>query len=391
MRVLHVVASLAPRHGGPTSAAFGMVSALREQGVDASLLSSDDDVGAALDVPLNEWTTRSDVPVLYLPRVQARQHTLVGFTYTPGMKDWLRMHVRDYDFIHIHTVFSHPANVAMREARRAGVPYAVRPLGQLCRWSMQQRGWVKRLQLALVTRRNIDGAAFIHTTAAMESEETAELGFKSPCRVLAHGIDMPPEIPDARLSLRQELGVPSDMPVVVFMSRFHEKKGIELLLRACTHLTCFKLVLAGVGDPPYEARLRALVTELKLDDHVHWHGFVEGDAKWRLLQGSDLFVLPSYSENFGIAVLEAVACGLPVLISDQVALADDVRLHRVGRVTALDDLPGALAAMMADDSELADIRLRARKVAAEHFSWPAAARRLIQAYESAIGDTPKHS
>jgi len=391
MRILHVVASLAPRHGGPTSAAFGMVTALRDQGVDASLLSSDDDLGGALDVPLNEWTTSVGVPVLYLPRVPARQHTLVGFTYTRGMKGWLRRHVRDYDFIHIHTVFSHPANVAMREARRAGVPYAVRPLGQLCRWSMQQRGWVKRLQLALVTRRNIDGAAFIHTTAAMESEETAELGFKSPCRVLAHGIDMPPEILDARASLRQELGVTPEMPVLVFMSRFHEKKGIELLLRACAALTSFKLVLAGAGDPAYESRLRALVSELKLEQHVHWHGFVEGDAKWRLLQGSDLFVLPSYSENFGIAVLEAMACGLPVLISDQVALADQVRHHHLGRVTALDDLPAALTAMLADAPALADIRLRARKVAAEHFSWPAAARRLIQAYETAIGDTPKHS
>src|SRR5229473_3554557 len=131
MRVLHVVASLAPRHGGPTEAALQMVRALRAEAVDASILSSDDDGGSSLDGELHRWIEHEGVPVQFLPRMKAKQHTLVGFTFTPGLASWLQRHVTEYDFIHVHTVFSYPANVAMHVARRKGVPYAVRPLGQL--------------------------------------------------------------------------------------------------------------------------------------------------------------------------------------------------------------------------------------------------------------------
>jgi glycosyltransferase involved in cell wall biosynthesis len=387
MRILHVITSVAPRHGGPTEAVLSMVRALRSEGVDASILCSNDDMGGTLNVPLNQWVDHEGLPCWFIPRVPARQHTLVGFNYAPGFSPWLREHVRDFDFIHVHTVFSHPANVAMGIARNAGIPYAVRPMGHLCRWSMRQRGWIKRLQLALTTRRNIDGAAFIHTTSSMEAEETAELGFLSRCLVLPHGLHLPPEINDAREKLRVELEVPQELPLLVFMSRFHPKKGIELLLEACRELTMnFKLVLAGAGDDAYVATLNERIAGLGLEPHVLWYGFAEGERKWQLLQGADVFVLPSYSENFGIAVLEALACGLPVVISDQVALAESVKEQHLGCVVPTDvvAISAAIHQLLSSPAERMQIGQRARQVAREHFSWPAAARRLITAYEEAI-------
>ena len=382
MKILHCVASLAPRHGGPTVAVLGMVRAQREQGIDAVILSSDDDVGGHLEVPLRQWIEHEGVPVLVLRRVTARQHTLVGFTYTPEYPAWLREHLHEYDFVHVHTVFSHPANAAMRACRKAGVPYCVRPLGQLCHWSLQQRRLVKQLQLALFTRRNIDAARFIHCTSDMEVSETASEGFRSPCEVLPHGIVMPPRLPDARESLRNFLAVPADRPVLVFMSRVHPKKGIELLLEAAAALRePFELVIVGTGDADYVASLKRQVAK-SLVEHVHWLGFKEGDDKWRVLQGADLFVLPSHSENFGIAVLEAIACGLPVVISDQVALQDEVKKHQLGRVVPLEvkSLTKAISGLLSAPAERAAISARAATTAAEHFSWQAAARRLISAY-----------
>lgn len=382
MKILHCVASLAPRHGGPTVAVLGMVRAQREQGIDAVILSSDDDVGGHLEVPLRQWIEHEGVPVLFLRRVTARQHTLVGFTYTPEYPVWLREHLHEYDFVHVHTVFSHPANAAMRACRKAGVPYCVRPLGQLCHWSLQQRRLVKQLQLALFTRRNIDAARFIHCTSDMEVRETASEGFRSPCEVLPHGIVMPPRLVDARESLRNLLAVAADRPVLVFMSRVHPKKGIELLLESAAALRePFELVIVGTGDADYVDGLKRQVAK-SLVDHVHWLGFKEGDDKWRVLQGADLFVLPSHSENFGIAVLEAIACGLPVVISDQVALQDEVKKHQLGRVVPLEvkSLIEAISGLLADPAERAAISARAATTAAEHFSWQAAARRLISAY-----------
>lgn len=381
MRILHCVASLAPRHGGPTVAVLGMVRAQRELGIDAVILSSDDDVGGRLDVPLRQWTEHEGVPVLFLPRVKARQHTLVGFTYTPEYPVWMRKHVGEFDFVHVHTVFSHPANTAMQACRRAGVPYCVRPLGQLCHWSLQQRRLVKKLQLALWTRRNIDAARFIHCTAVMEARETASEGFRSPCQVLPHGIHMPPRITDARAGLRSLVCLPAERPVVVFMSRVHPKKGIELLLEAASRLSpSFDLVIVGTGDADYLAGLQQKASAL-LPGRVYWMGFKEGEDKWRVLQGADLFVLPSHSENFGIAVLEAIACGLPVVISDQVALEDEVRKHALGRVVPLElePLSQAMQELLAAPDERAGISTRAIATAEECFSWPAAARRLIAA------------
>jgi glycosyltransferase involved in cell wall biosynthesis len=389
MRILHCVASLAPRHGGPTVAVLGMVRAQREQGVDAVILSSDDDVGDRLDVPLRQWTQHEGVPVLFLPRVPARQHTLVGFTYTPEYPAWMREHVRGFDFAHVHTVFSHPANCAMRACRMAGVPYCVRPLGQLCHWSLQQRRLVKQLQLAVWTRRNINAARFIHCTSEMEARETSAEGFRSPCEVLPHGIVMPPCLPQARENLRNLLGLPQDRPVVVFMSRVHPKKGIEVLLEAAATLPpSFDLAIVGTGDEKYEAGLRQRAEEA-LSGRVHWLGFKEGDDKWCVLQGADLFVLPSYSENFGISVLEAVACGLPVVISDQVALQDEVKKYQLGRVTPLtvSALAEALGCLLSSPAERAEISARAVATAAEHFSWQAAAHQLIAACRAHLPPT----
>ena len=387
MRILHAVASLSPRHGGPTEAALGMVRALRKEGVDARILSTNDDVGGALEVPLEQWTEHEGVPCYFVPRIRARQHTLVGFTWSPRYSAWLREHGREFDFIHVHTVFSHPANSAMRIAHELGIPSCVRPLGQLCRWSMQQRGWVKRLQLALMTRRNIDRTRFIHCTSRMEAEETGELGFTSPCQVLPHGIDLPPTLPEARALLRQELGIPSDRKVVVFMSRFHEKKGIELLIQACTEAKeAFDLVLAGTGDESYVVTLKQRLAAAGLNPRVHWRGFVQGDTKRQLLQGGDAFVLPSHSENFGIVVAEALASGLPVIVSDQVALQDEVKEQDLGMVVPLDAtaLRHALDDLLSQDNRRQAMRQRCLTAAREQFSWSAAAKRLITAYAGCL-------
>lgn len=383
MRILHCVASLAPAHGGPTVAVLGMAAAQRALGVDARILSSDDDAGGRLDVRCHEWVEHAGVPVMFLPRVQARQHTLVGFTYTPGYGAWVEAHVKDFDFVHVHTVFSHPANVAMRACRKADVPYCVRPLGQLCQWSLRQRRWIKKIQMALATKENINHARFIHCTSEMEAVETAEAGFRTPCEVLPHGIDLPPMFDDARRELRSMLGLEPDRLVVVFMSRIHPKKGVELLIEAAARLPdLFDLVFVGSGEDSYLDGLKHQAAAA-LQKRVHWLGFKTGDEKWRILQGADLFVLPSYSENFGIAVLEAIACGLPVIVSDQVALQKEVRDLSLGRVVPLGvgEIANALSSLMASAEERSDIHSRAIACAKERFSWPAAARDLLTAYQ----------
>lgn len=392
MHVLHAIPSLAPRHGGPTEAAFGMVRALRGEGVDARLLSSDDDGGDVLRVPLRRWIEHNGMPCLFLPRARTRHRTLASYTYTPEYAVWLAQNVRDFDFLHVHSIFSHTSIAAMASARQQGVPACVRPLGQLCRWSLTQSAVVKRLHLLLQARRNIDGVRFIHCTSRMEAEETALLGFKAPCEVLPHGLDLPPVVPDARESLRARLGLPADRFLLAYMSRLHPKKGLELLLEACARIsTPVDVVIAGGGEPAYVASLHERVRQAGLGGSVHWFGHVAGDRKWQLLQGADAFVLASHSENFAISVLEAMACGLPVIVSDQVALEDEVRTAGTGSVVQLDApaLAMAIEVMRSNVEDRAAMGARAAALVRDRFTWKAMARRLIHAYEREIGDRDK--
>ncbi|NBR86881.1 MAG: glycosyltransferase [Verrucomicrobia bacterium] len=390
LRVLHLMASLSPKCGGPTEAGLGMVRALRRAGVDARIVVSDDDDGPRMSgVALGRWTEHGGVPVWFIPRVPARQRTLIGFTFAPQFVGWCQRHLLEFDFIHVHTVFSFPANVGMWVARWRGIPFAVRPLGQLCEWALRQRGWGKRLQLALFSRANVDRAAFLHVTTALEAEESARTGCRCPVLVQPHGLDLPVRQADARARLRVDLGVPADRLLVLTLSRLHPVKGLEGLLQAVAQQRdrAFDLVIAGTGEPSYVAQLQALVGRLGLTGRVHWVGQVDGERKWRCFQGSDVFVLASHMENFGMVVLEALAAALPVVVSAKVGLAEEVRRHRVGRVAELE--PGAFATaldeLLGAEAERRAIASRAPQVVAEHFSWDAAARGLIASYEAACG------
>jgi glycosyltransferase involved in cell wall biosynthesis len=173
---------------------------------------------------------------------------------------------------------------------------------------------------------------------------------------------------------------------LLFLSRLHPKKQLEQLLQALALLRAhhpgvrWQLQIAGNGEPAYEAGLRRLAAQLGLELHCCWLGFVTGEAKWELLRQADWLVLPSASENFGIAVIEALAAGTPVLISPEVALAPAVAAARAGVVCSSE--PQHLAAVLAPLLLHPDPGWggRARALAAEQFAWPAIARRFVSAY-----------
>jgi glycosyltransferase involved in cell wall biosynthesis len=384
--VLHLIPSIAPAHGGSTTAVLGMVRALRDQGTDARIVSTDDDVGQRMNVTLGRWVEHEGLPVWFIPRIPVRQHTLVGFTYAPEFGPWLQRHLGDYSFLHLHTVFSYPSSVAARQAFRRQLPYAVSLLGQLCDWSLGQRSLVKRLHLSLVGRRNLNHAAFLHSTSPMETRDAQALGISSPVREIPLGVPLPKLYPGARKQIESELGLPPGRTLAIFLSRIHEKKGIEMLLQSMAQLRGpeLDLIVAGDGHPAYVQSLQDLARSLGVEDRVHWVGHVEGDRKWSLLAGSDFFVLPSYSENFGIVVIEALASGLPVVISDAVGLADSVRAANLGLVTPPDPkaLTEALKAACLQTSDREKTAQRARQYVAAHHSWETVASQLMEAYEA---------
>ena len=276
----------------------------------------------------------------------------------------------------------------MAIARVTRTPYIIRPIGQLCRWSLSQSRRRKQTYWQLIEGANLNRARAIQFTSASEHEEAAPLNLKPEPIVVPHGVHLPTFQPRAKLALRQRLGIPLDEPILLFLSRLHPKKGIDRLIEALGQLRDrrFQLVIAGSGTPDYEFEIEQRLFKSGLADRTHCLGFVEGTDKDRLLQGADLFVLPSHSENFGIAVLEALGAGLPVVTSPGVALSHLVQRYQLGWV--VDNTPTALAAQLTaaldQYSQLAAMGQRGRDVVRSHFSWPVLAQQLIHHYQNCL-------
>jgi glycosyltransferase involved in cell wall biosynthesis len=388
MRVLHVIPSISPVRGGPSQAVIEMVSALCQTGIEAEILTTNDHGANLLDIKLHQRILYEGAPTWVFPRYSPNLHAIREFAFSKSFTVWLWHHICDYDLVHIHAIFSYPSTVAMAIARIKGVPYIVRPLGQLCNWSLQQSARKKRAYLRLIEQNNLCHSAALHFTSIQEQTEAQALLIDRPSFVLPHGIIIPKPLDNARLLLRQQLHLPPDEPIILFLSRLHPKKGLDYLIPALGQLKLerFTFLLAGSGDAAYEVDVSQLITSAGLQPRVRRLGLVAGDFKQLLLQGADLFVLTSHSENFGVAVLEAIAAGLPVVVTSGVALATVVAEKEIGVVTELDveTIAKALMYCLHDPEASEAMGRRAKEFVYEQYSWETIAQQMKMMYEQIL-------
>ncbi len=384
MKVLHIIPSVGQVRGGTSTAALDMVKALRNTGIDAEIATTNDNGVSVLDVPLNQRTEYEEVPVYFFPRFSPAIASIREFAFSRQLTAWLRQNIAKYDVLHIHAIFSYPSTVAMAIARLQGIPYIVIPHGLLCEWSLQQSAYKKGIYLKLIERANLNHSQALHFTSAKEQQEVSHLGLKTPHFILPHGLSIPASIPNARHRLRKELQISADEPVILFLSRLHIKKGLDYLIPALGKLTHhrFTFVLAGNGSPEYEAEIESLLVSHGIRDRTHVVGFVEGERKDLLLQGSDLFALTSHSENFAVVVLEALAVGLPVLVTPGVALASIVKQHTLGYVPEMDVLAitHAIDNFLKHPQAAEEMSDRGRKLVMEKYTWEKIACKIQQFY-----------
>ena len=388
MKVLHVIPSVAPVRGGPSQAILAMTHTLRDQGVEAEIVTTNDNGPDLLDVTLSQCILYEEVPVRFFPRFSPNLGSVREFAFSGALTTWLWRHIADYDLLHVHAIFSYPSTVAMAIARHQHSPYLCRPIGQLCHWSLQQAQRKKQLYLDLIERRNLQRCQSLHFTTHQEQQEAESLHLSTPNFVVPLGLAPPAVLPEARQQLRRRLQLPFDEPIILFLSRLHPKKGLELLISALEQIQShrFTFVIAGTGDPTYEAEVDQRLESAGLQDRTQRLGFVQGDFKDLLLQGSDLFVLTSYSENFGIAVLEAWAAGLPVLITPGVALALEVQQHQLGWVSEanIDSIATALQRFFADPNDARSMGGRARQRVLQQYTWERVTQQLRQQYQQIL-------
>ena len=347
---------------------------LIERGVEIETATTDDDgprqriARPAVDLVHEEGAARR-----YFPRQSS------FYKMSRPFASWASAHVRDYDIVHVHALFSYLPVVAARAARSAGVPYIIRPLGTLERYGMRERRpMLKRLSLAMVESPLLRDASAVHFTSNSEAEQAKALRIPMRPAIIPLGIERASTLP-ARDFTEGPLRL-------LWLSRLDPKKNLGPLLQAVKAVkdggAVIQLEIAGAGDAAYENEVRAQAQSLGLSDVVKWLGHVEGEAKSAALFRAHVFVLPSQSENFGIAVAEALASGLPCLLTPGVAVASEVAAAGAGWVVEpqTSALAEALRLIISGRPALAEMSQTAGTLAAERYSIDAMGAQLKQLY-----------
>ena len=391
MRILQIVPSISLIYGGPSQMVLGLSTALAAQNIDVTILTTDSngDTGQPpLDVPLDRPVTQNGYQIRYFRCSPFRR-----YKFSLQLLQWLNQHAAEFDLAHIHALFSPVTSLAATFARSSYLPYILRPLGTLDPADLRKKKQLKKVYVSLLEKRNISHAAALHFTTTQEAKISERFGLSTKDLVIPLGVNPPENIPEENLvNYLQSQGIEVKHPMILFMSRIEPKKGLDLLLPALEKLLAegidFQFILAGANpqDPNYEAKIHSQIKASPLAKFTKITGFVTGEIKTSLLQIADLFVLPSYYENFGIAVAEAMVAGTPVVISDQVHICQDVASSEAGWVGGckIEDMASLIKSALQNEAERKRRGLNAKDLAKNSYSWQAIATQTIQAYEQII-------
>lgn len=362
MKILHVISSLDTMAGGTSKyvAELGIHLAAKEQHVGIFSRSS-----------ANNYLSKSPSTNLELFLVN-----------NAAFKKAFDKHIKyyNYDIWHGHGIWQLPVHWMSNCAKSKKIPYIISPHGMLEPWALNAGKWKKRLALALYQRKDLARAACIHATAEMEAQNIRNLGFRNPIAVIPNGIDL------AEFPLRPP-PTGKEKKTVLFLSRIHPKKGIELLIEAWFCLNSqlksnWVVEIAGNGDAGYIKSLQKHIEEHNLASEIKIIGPQFGASKIAAYMRADLFVLPTYSENFGIVVAEALACGVPVITTKGTPW-EELNTHKagwwieIGAISLAKTLENALSLSVGARHQMG---LNGYTLIAEKYSIESVAKQMIELY-----------
>lgn len=380
--VILTVGSLGERYGGPSRTVTGLASALARRGVSIAVVAGRhpriDGINATPALP--------EVGMHAAAVWQAGEGRLY-----PDFAQQLAALVADRPggIIHDNGLWGHNNYQAWRAARNTGVPYVLSPRGMIEPWALNHKAWKKRIALALYQRRILEGVALFFATAPAEYESIRRAGLKGSVAILPNGVD----------DIDPDPGISTAAPknserkrTVLFLSRIHQKKGLINLVHAWAKVNGgeWLLRLAGPDEDGHLREVMRTVRDLGLTDRVQYIGSVSGEEKRRVYREADLFVLPTFSENFGVVIAEALAFGVPV-ITTKGAPWEDIETHRCGWWIDIGVLPleqALRAAMSLSDSERQMMGARGRQYV-RRYDWDTIALQTIDVYRWVLGQASK--
>jgi glycosyltransferase involved in cell wall biosynthesis len=398
VRILHLIATLSPSTGGPGEACLGLCRELAKRGHEVSIYTtafghSDTQGAGRTEYPLAEPVYDGGVEIRFFAETDRR-----FYLSSPSLYRALRTVIPTVDIVHIHSIYLFHSTVGAYLCRRFHVPYVIKPHGTLDPYLRRRHRLRKWLHEMIVERRSFRGAAAIQFTATEEMELATKtrIGrrlFESTIGAIVPNGVVIPEAFEPEESGADSEGLVQQFPelrgkrIVLFLGRINFKKGLDILsaafARLCRKRDDIHLLIAGPDNEGYGLRVKESLLAENVLDRVTFAGMLRGAYKNAAFQMSEIFVLPSYSENFGIAIVEAMAQGLPVVVSDRVNIWREIDDAAAGLVIRCDaaELTTALSRLL-DDSELrTSMGKRGTKLVERSFTWPIAAEQMLNLYE----------
>lgn len=368
MKITHCIASIDKSTGGPARSSTHLINALQNiEGLDE----------------VNLFTLRTEDPISLEPSIKEKGKyyffSYSSFGYSKELKNHL-FRIKP-DVFHGHGIWDLTIHQMASFARKNRIPYVVSVRGMLEPWSMQQSKLKKKIALLLYQKRDLSSANCLHATAESELASIRELGYTNPVAVIPNGIEI------ESFPIRKSLYKKKAKRTILFLSRIHHKKGIEILIEAWSRLSDnikndWKVEIVGNGSPDYIDTLRRLIVSKGLQEEIMILGPKFGREKVIAYQQADLFVLPTYSENFGVVIAEALACGIPV-ITTKGAPWKDLEEYNAGEWIdiGVEPLCSSLSNLMTKSSiELVEMGKNGRTLVEQKYSIDSVAGKFFELY-----------
>lgn len=382
--VVHVTSWLSRQGGGIPPVVWNLARQTTRSGIDCFVAGLKD-----------RWI-KEDCSAQRVPFVTGAIKGPVAFGYSPDLFAQVRSLVKPGGIVHRHGLWMHSGVVARKCARSAGCPLVVSPHGMLEPWALNNSRWKKHLAAALFENRNLRAADCLHALCTAEAESMRRYGLRNPIAIIPNGIELSElyPLPDADV-ITERFPELKDRRRILFLSRLHPKKGLETLFKAWRRVapdfSDWCVLIGGAGKPIYEQELRLVVKDFGLEKSVHFLGPIYGREKKQALAAADVFVLPSFSEGFSVAVLEAAAVSLPVVLTRECNFPE---LEKAGGAIEIStDWQGIEAGLrqileLSDEQRIA-MGCRGAELVQKSYTWPAMARKMLNVYQWLAGSGPR--
>lgn len=396
MKVLHIIPTYIPawRASGPINVTHSLNKWLVKKGIEVTVYTSNvDGPTERLNVPVNVPVDIDGVRVFYFSLSFPRR-----WFYSTDLRKALIANLRDFDVVHITSAFLAASTIGAYYARKFQKPYIISTFGSFMKRPLQHSVQIKKLYLRFLEKRNLAGASALHFVSEKERSEYQELRFPVKReRVIFSGVD-PAVLTESATykGLREKLHLSRDSNIVLFLGRFHWIKGFDTLIPAFARVVKENpnvyLLLVGYDDGGYEKEVRRLVEVYGLKKRVVIPGAFSINDKIRALRESDVFILPSYSEASSIAVLEALYCGLPVVITKDCGFSDEISASDAGLVVEKSEVAvsEALLRLLKDKEEARRVSKNAAAFAKKFLTFESVAENYKALYNEVIGDFKKN-